>query len=103
VNRTAPAARQILSYFVRNPSAADSLEGIAKWRLLEEAIHRNVVETKEALEWLVERGYLIEIAQPHAGRLFQLNTEKRTDAKSFLDAATEPEPRGFGDRPEERG
>jgi hypothetical protein len=70
--------------------------------LLEEAIHRNVVETKEALEWLVEEGYLIAMAQPHAGRLFQLNTEKRVEAKSFLDEAAEQEPRGNGDRSKER-
>ena len=85
MNRTAPAARQILSYFVRNPSAADSLEGIAKWRLLEEAIYRNVLETKEALEWLVQEGFLVETAQPHSGHTFRLNAERRMEARSFLE------------------
>ncbi len=77
---------QILSYFVRNPSAVDSLEGIAEWRLLEEAVHRNVVETEEALQWLVKEGFLIETLHPHSGRLFSLNAEKMMKAKSLLDA-----------------
>jgi hypothetical protein len=74
-----------LSYFVRNESAVDSLEGIAKWRLLEEAIHRNVRETEQALEWLVRQGYLKESPQPHAGRLYSFNTAKRVEAQSLLD------------------
>jgi hypothetical protein len=32
--------KQIVSYFLRNPNAADTLEGIARWRLLEERIHQ---------------------------------------------------------------
>lgn len=83
-SRVAQKARQILAYFVRNPSAADSLEGIAHWRLLEEAVHRSVLETDEALRWLVKEGYLIEIVQPQSKRLFQLNPEKHKDAESLL-------------------
>ena len=90
--RTPQQARQILSYFLRNPSAADSLEGIARWRLLEEAIHRNVVETEEALWWLVQEGYLREIVQPHSGRLFCLNPEKQKEAESFVTVPGEPDP-----------
>lgn len=82
-------AKQILSYFMRNPSAVDSLEGIARWRLLEEAIHRNVAETEEALCWLVKKGYLIETAQPHSGRLFRFNSKKQSEAKEFLEAPVE--------------
>jgi len=84
--RSAPAAKQILSYFVRHPSAVDSLEGIARWRLLEEAIHQNILETEKALRWLVQEGYLIETLEPHSGRLFHLNREKQGEAISLLDA-----------------
>jgi hypothetical protein len=84
VSGIAQPVKQILSYFVSNPSVADSLEGIARWRLLEEAIHRNVAETEEALRWLVKEGYLIETTHSHSGRLFQFNTEKQSDAESLL-------------------
>lgn len=92
VNQSASATTQILSYFLRNPSATDSLEGIARWRLLEEAIHRTVRETEEALQWLVREGYLIETVHPHAGRLFHLNAERQSEAKSLLDTQTQSDP-----------
>ena len=38
-------AKEILSYFLRNPQAADNLEGVARWRLLEQTVHRSVEET----------------------------------------------------------
>jgi hypothetical protein len=85
VDQSASATTQILSYFLRNPSATDSLEGIARWRLLEEAIHRNVWETEKALQWLVREGYLVETVHPHSGRLFSLNAERQSEAKSLLD------------------
>jgi hypothetical protein len=84
--------RQILSYFVRNPLAVDSLEGIVRWRLLEETIHRSVVETQEALRWLVNEGYLSEVAQPHSARMFRLNPEKLREAESFLTVSAKPDP-----------
>jgi hypothetical protein len=92
VNQNNPAAKQILAYFLRNPSAADSLEGIATWRLLEEAIHRNVYETEEALQWLVSHGYLLESVHAHSGRLFRLNAEKQIEAVSLLEFREQMEP-----------
>lgn len=76
--------RQILSYFVRNPGAADSLEGIARWRLLEESIHRSVEETERALRWLTKEGYLVTIARSGTNRLFQLNAARQSDAELLL-------------------
>ena len=78
---------EVLAYFLRNPAAADSLEGIARWRLLEEAIHRNVVETQAALEWLVKQELLIASAESCTGRLFRLNPEKVNQAEELLKKA----------------
>jgi hypothetical protein len=58
--------------------------------LLEEAIHQSIVETEEALRWLVQEGYLIESMRPHSGRLFHLNREKQSEAISLLDAPERP-------------
>jgi hypothetical protein len=84
--------KQILSYFVRNPQAADSLEGIARWRLLDQAIHQAVNETRDALGWLVERGYLRQEAGGTAP-VFSLNAERRGECERFLAALPAPRKR----------
>jgi hypothetical protein len=78
--------KQIMSYFLRNPTATDSLEGIAHWRLLEEAVHRNVVATEKALQWLVKEGYLLEIERPRSRTLYRLNPARQKEAESLVDA-----------------
>jgi hypothetical protein len=76
--------KRILRYFVRNPNAADSLEGIARWRLLEEQIHHSLQETEIALTWLVEQGFLDEVKALGPAPVFRLNTRHRARAVSFL-------------------
>lgn len=76
--------KDVLRYFLRNPQAADNLEGGARWRLLNETIHRSLEETSRALDWLLAQGLLVEVATPGSGRAFRLNQEKRADAESFL-------------------
>jgi hypothetical protein len=77
--------RQILGHFVQNRKAADTLEGIARWRLLQEDVRRSVQQTEKALEWLVDRGLIEEVKL--AGSevpAFCLNAERYTEAVSFL-------------------
>jgi hypothetical protein len=81
--------REILSYFIGNPQAADNLEGIVRWRLLNEAVYRKVDETRMALAWLVEKGFLTQASKVGNDLIFVLNPEKRDEAEQFL-AATEP-------------
>lgn len=79
-------AREILRYFLRNPRAADSLEGITRWRLLDERIHRKLQETEEALSVLMDRGLLIAEEYPGlSGRVFRLDTAMLKDAEEFLE------------------
>ena len=78
------AAKDILSYFTRNPDALDGLESIARWRLIQEQVQRTLEETQEALRWLVERGYLIESDSQTTGTLFQLNRQAVEEARRFL-------------------
>lgn len=75
---------KILSYFVRNPNAADTIEGVARERLLEETIHRNVQQTAAAMAWLVEQGFLEVVQIPGGRRIYRLNTSKQDDAVRFL-------------------
>jgi len=71
----APAlVEAVRSYFGRHPLAADSVEGIARWRLLEENAHLQLESTARALRWLVDRGELVEEARPGMTALFRLAT-----------------------------
>jgi hypothetical protein len=77
-------AGEILSYFVRHPQAADTLEGVARWRLMDEAIRRKLHETEMALEWLVAQGFLTTSTSPGGTATFSLNAERAEEARSFL-------------------
>lgn len=77
------SARDILRYFLRNPQASDSLEGVVKWRLVEEDVHRTVQATRCALQLLVDKGYLLEHRSAVAGESFALNLQKRHEAERF--------------------
>jgi hypothetical protein len=88
-------AREILDYFMRNPQAADTLEGIARWRLLEEAIDHVVEDTRAALEWLMAEGYLEERSTAHSPRIYSLKHEEVARARLLLGRV-----RGPGEDPE---
>jgi hypothetical protein len=93
--------KQILSYFVRNPQAVDSVEGIARWRLLEEQIHRTVKQSQVALDWLAANGYLDEVCEAGSQRLFRLNAQRHADAATFL-AGKEPGKKQGGEHGSEK-
>jgi hypothetical protein len=82
-------AQQIVSYFLRNPETADTLEGIARWRLLDERIHESVRMTERALRSLVRKGLLVETAAA-TGTLYRLNETKRGTAEEFISRKTSP-------------
>jgi hypothetical protein len=77
-------AKDILGYFLRNPQAADDLEGVARWRLLNQTIHRDVEETSLALDWLVQHGLLDRLSRTGTGNIFHLAPEHREAAEAFL-------------------
>jgi len=76
--------KEVLNYFLRNPQAADSLEGIARWRLLDEVVRRKVDETQRALAWLVQRNFLIVTTVAGADPIFRLNPNLVAEAETFL-------------------
>jgi hypothetical protein len=86
VTRKKPPKRawEVLDYFFRNPQAADTLEGVARWRLLQETVHRGVEETTEALEWLVSQGLLKETPKTYSRPIYSLNSEAMAEAERFL-------------------
>ncbi|HSS99403.1 MAG TPA: hypothetical protein VLK33_20350 [Terriglobales bacterium] len=77
--------KQVLEFFVHNRKAADTLEGIARWRLLQQEVRRNVQQTEQALGWLVEQGLIEELQPPgYQTSVFRLNPERQEDAVQFL-------------------
>jgi hypothetical protein len=78
-------AQQILSYFLHHPKSADSLEGIARWRLLEEKIHHTLIETRTALDRLVADGYLSVVSVPGSDQIYALNPTRREEAEKFVE------------------
>jgi len=92
---------EVLDHFVRNPQAADTLEGVARWRLLRETVHRSVEETAEALEWLVAEGFLNETSTTYSKPIYSLNPQVIDEAKKLL--AAEQKPEDSPDNGEEEG
>lgn len=82
--------RRVLTYFVRYPLAADSLEGVVRWRLMDEVVRMNVEETHDVLGWLVAEGYLTKVTSPGSDAIFQLNLDRLADARRFLGERLNP-------------
>jgi hypothetical protein len=86
----AEIVKQILRYFVNNQRVVDSLEGIARWRLLESKILHNLRQTEAGLRWLVEHGFLEEIRPVGAAPLFRLDPGQKEEAVRFLGGGKNP-------------
>jgi hypothetical protein len=78
--------KEVLAYFVRHPHSADDLEGVARWRLLETAVRTRVQQTHDALEWLVDRGFLDSVTTPGSTTVFRLNAAAGDEIRAFLEA-----------------
>lgn len=79
-----PIAKDVLSYFLRNPESAESLTGLARWRLMQESVRRSVETTRSAVEWLVAEGYLQEETREGTEKLLRLDPERRKEAEDLL-------------------
>lgn len=77
-------ARDVLRYFVRNPEAADTIEGVARWRLLDEKIHSNLLEVTRAMTWLAAQGLLVEDRLPSTRTAFRLNKQAMQKIQGLL-------------------
>jgi hypothetical protein len=84
------AVKDILGYFVRNPQAVDSPEGVARWRVMQEQVHRSLEQTEAALAWLLSEGYLQEVEISGAGRIVRLNPNRQDNAARFLQTMFSP-------------
>ena len=86
-----PLAKPLLSYCLEHPTTADTSEGFARWRLLEQYVEHTMRETEVALEWLVRHGFLREIPRPAGPPVFVMNPERRREAADFVADRPDPE------------
>jgi hypothetical protein len=77
------AVKDILDYFLRNPQAVDSAEGVTRWRVIEEQVHRTLKQTQSELAWLLSEGHLEELETASAARFVRLNPERQAVAARF--------------------
>jgi len=89
-NFPSDVTRAVLSYFLRHPRAADTLEGITRWRLMEEAVLRATQETDSALAWLVSAGFLRRTAVAGGAPVYSLAEERREEAERLFSGAMNP-------------
>jgi AAA+ superfamily predicted ATPase len=78
-------AQEVLACFLHSPRIADSLEGIVRFRIDAQAAHRTMDEVRDALEWLVERDFLVKTTPLSGAPIFRLNEQRVAEAGSFIE------------------
>jgi hypothetical protein len=78
------SVRDVLAYFLQNPSATDSLEGIARWRVQQEIIPRIVEQVDQALVWLVKEHLLLREDHIGGAPTFRLDPARAGEARRLL-------------------
>lgn len=77
-------ARDIMRYLVQHRDSADTLEGIARWRLAQQTIERTVDETAAALRMLTERGLVDEIHTGAGPTVYRLKHGQQSELADLL-------------------
>lgn len=77
-------ARRILRYLQANPRAADTLEGIVEWWMLQDRITKTVELASKAITWLVTNGFLLEKKLLGSKTMYEINPAKRDEIVEFL-------------------
>lgn len=77
---------EVLSFFLRHPQISDSVEGVARWRLLDQVIFRGIRETEAILDELVSLGFLEEVTAPGVPRMFRLRNDAAAEAGAYIRA-----------------
>jgi hypothetical protein len=88
-------ARDILKYLLHHPAAADTFEGIARWRILEEVTRRSIASTEGAMEWLIAEGFLCEEKIAGGRTIFRLAAGKKKEAELLVKEKEPKKPGSF--------
>lgn len=77
-------AQEILQYLIEHPNGKDTTEGILKYWLPKARVGREEVEIKEALNFLVSKGWMTEKRITSFEKIYGLNKEQLKDMEAFL-------------------
>lgn len=80
-------ALKILNYLAENPKAADTVDGILQWWLLDRAIIEEEERVGQALNRLVERNLIVTVQAPDSRRHYQLNAERIEETRELIQEA----------------
>jgi len=83
---TPEAAQEVLRYFLEHPHAADTAEGVARWRLAGKGQRWTLKQVKQALRWLVQEGYLKAVSKPYTGQIYLIVAEDLEKGRAALAA-----------------
>ena len=78
------AAREILSYLVEHPDAKDTVEGILKWWLSKAHTKREKREVQEAIDFLVEKGWVISREVADSKKIYGVESERMEEIREFV-------------------
>lgn len=84
VNSMPEQAKQLLKLLVEEPDLRETVEGFARWRLMQAAVRRHVDEVASALDWLVTQGYLLRHTRQGVAATFSLNPERTAQARRLV-------------------
>lgn len=76
--------KDVLRYFLEHPHVIDTPEGVALFRLIEQAMAREVPRVTSALEWLADEGYVLRVERMGSPLLFQLNQDRLEEGRKFV-------------------
>ena len=77
-------ARAILDYLHQHPDAQDTLGGIAEWWLADDKVKTRTVTIKEALDELIENGFVLAHKGKDLQIRYRMNEQRLHDIETLL-------------------
>jgi len=74
----------LLGYMVDHPEAKDTLEGIQRWWLPHDDLELGTDALQNALDYLVERGWLAIAQAPTSTKVYGLNKDRIEELKDIF-------------------
>jgi hypothetical protein len=84
-----PISRQrmvhvILRYFIENPDAKDTADGIQKWWIPKSGVELTRGEVRDALDFLGSKGWVIKRALPSSKIIYSVEGSRFEEIRSFV-------------------
>jgi hypothetical protein len=80
---------EILAYLTSHPEAKDTLEGIARWWILEQRLLLQIQKVQEAIKALVEKELLVEEKRMGSEPVYCFNRARSEEIHRLVHAAGE--------------